>query len=320
MFTPIFIDQSLVTLETLFSAMPVAMALVDRDGRYVALNQALATIRSPKVHATEGSLVTELDAQCAQNTMNDFARFDAGLEVPEHEIHIDERTFHVAVKALRNSDGFAIGLMVALTDISARKDMERQLAEANKRLEAYVSQDYLTGLWNRRCFEQFIDREIRRANREGTPLSLLLLDVDHFKGYNDCYGHMAGDECLKSIADAVQGQLGRAGDAACRYGGEEFAVIVPGIGLHRAAVLAERLRAAVEAIGLRHEGNDCGQVTISLGVAGMEPGELNLGVARDILVERADKALYQAKNSGRNRVRVWQREGYHAQPSEAGLA
>ncbi|UFN46953.1 diguanylate cyclase [Roseomonas sp. OT10] len=188
------------------------------------------------------------------------------------------------------------GAVAMVRDITARKTAEAAL-------ETLASTDGLTGLTNRRGLDEALAREWSRAAREGRPLSLLLLDLDRFKVFNDTYGHPEGDECLRVAADAIARSLRRPGDLAARYGGEEFAAILPDTAAPDALQVAEAVRAAVEAAGMPHAGNPpWGVVTASLGVASAmpRPGGAEAGVAG--LVAAADAALYEAKRGGRNRV------------------
>ena len=164
--------------------------------------------------------------------------------------------------------------------------------------------DGLTGLANRRAFDDVFDQEWRRAEREGTSLSLLLLDIDRFKLFNDTYGHQAGDECLRLVAGAVAGALKRPGDLAARYGGEEIAVLLPTTDASGAATIAEVVRSAVQELALGHERNPpIGLLTASIGVATSTVAQRKTGAATpELLLLAADQALYRAKESGRNRV------------------
>jgi diguanylate cyclase (GGDEF)-like protein len=176
----------------------------------------------------------------------------------------------------------------------------RQLEEANQALERLSSLDGLTGIANRRSFDQALELEWRRGARTGAPLSLILMDVDSFKAYNDAYGHPGGDEALKRVATALAASLGRAGDLVARYGGEEFVALLPGMAAPDAHVVAERLRDLVEGLGVRHSASATARVlTVSAGVATFFPSEDSSASG---LLAAADKALYQAKRSGRNRV------------------
>ena len=173
------------------------------------------------------------------------------------------------------------------------------LEEANRKLEALSNTDALTGLPNRRRFDTTLDAEWRRAARQGTRLGLAMIDADHFKGYNDHYGHPAGDRCLQLIAGAIRDVLRDAPDLVCRYGGEEFAVILPGTEYADCLGIAERIRCAITDLQEAHAANEAGIVTVSIGVGQYEPG--SSATAAD-LIAAADRALYEAKFNGRNRV------------------
>jgi diguanylate cyclase (GGDEF)-like protein len=185
--------------------------------------------------------------------------------------------------------------------------VEAQLREANRRAEALARQlrqlsaeDGLTGIANRRHFDQVFLREWLRALRGSYPLSLVLLDLDFFKPFNDTYGHRAGDECLRQVTEVLRGYCRRPGDLAARYGGEEFVVVLPGTGRGDARELAARIVEAVEALKVPHESSAASSVvTISAGVATLVPDR---NMSPKHLIEMADAALYRAKGEGRNRV------------------
>ncbi len=200
------------------------------------------------------------------------------------------------------------GVLAVLRDITKYKDFEVALAEANEKLadanlalQALVNRDGLTGLANRRCFDEHLAEEFRRAARQAQPLALVLFDVDGFKLFNDRYGHVAGDNCLRRICGVVQDALRRPGDLAARYGGEEIAAVLPATDESGALQMAEQIRTAVAALGTEHMGSVHGVVTISAGVSALLPNEEDDPAD---LVNAADRALYQAKLAGRNRVCV----------------
>jgi diguanylate cyclase (GGDEF)-like protein/PAS domain S-box-containing protein len=201
------------------------------------------------------------------------------------------------VRRLRGDAGF---VMVS-RDITPRKQAEMQIVEANRLLEMLAAQDGLTGLANRRKFDAVIEQEMRRARRSGATLSLVLIDVDCFKSYNDKFGHLAGDTCLRTVAEAVRGALRRPGDLAARYGGEEIAVVLPDIDEVGAVSIAEHIRETVRGLGLEHPDNLADRVvTISAGIATLAP--VQESHTPEDLIEPADHALYTAKSAGRNRV------------------
>ncbi|WP_158742831.1 sensor domain-containing diguanylate cyclase [Acidisphaera sp. L21] len=175
-----------------------------------------------------------------------------------------------------------------------------RVAQVNKQLELMLRTDVLTGVANRRAFESTLSAEWRRGRREQTEVSLLMIDIDLFKGFNDRYGHPAGDVCLRQVAAALEGQVQRPADLAARLGGEEFVLLLPNTDEIGAARVAERVRACVVALGLTHGGSALGYVTISIGVATSRP--FDWSDSPDALIEAADQALYRAKAAGRNTV------------------
>ena len=177
-----------------------------------------------------------------------------------------------------------------------------ELEAANRKLLDLSSTDGLTGLANRRRFDAVWETEWQRALRQGLSLAVAMIDVDQFKTYNDHYGHQAGDECLKQVAQVLGTMAQRSGELAARYGGEEFVVILPSLDRDEALTEAERIRAAVQALHIEHAfGTGAGVLTISIGVATCIPsqGESSAGLLR-----AADAALYEAKHQGRNRVQL----------------
>ncbi|WP_082700417.1 sensor domain-containing diguanylate cyclase [Magnetospirillum sp. XM-1] len=210
-----------------------------------------------------------------------------------------QRWFLMNVRRAESASG--IRVVISHHDIS-----ERKAAESHLRHLAMV--DGLTGIANRRTFNETLGLEWRRAARSGTPLSLLMIDVDHFKAYNDHYGHQAGDECLRAVATALAATARRPGDLVARYGGEEFGVVLPGSTLAEAEALAEKMRLAVAALHLPHAASQtAAEVTISIGASSLHPAPLSDAsqgkpLDTESLIANADTALYRAKTGGRNRV------------------
>ena len=196
-------------------------------------------------------------------------------------------------------DGALVEVLMTFHDISERKAAELRLQEANEALQRLTLVDTVTDVANRRQFDRALAEEWARAIRAGTSIGLVLVDVDHFKPYNDRYGHPAGDECLRRIAAVLGRTLLRAGDLVARYGGEEFAAILPLTDVDAAMAVAERMRRSVEALAMPHGATPLGIVTISGGVAASRPDP---GTDPLDLVARVDAALYEAKATGRNRI------------------
>lgn len=201
------------------------------------------------------------------------------------------------------------GFTVVLRDVDARKEAEQELEAVHAELTRLASTDALTGIANRRRFDEALHQEWRRAAREEQPLTLLLLDVDRFKLFNDRYGHQAGDACLYAVAQAVAGCALRPADLVARYGGEEIAVLLPDTDADSGALLGERVRAAIARLALQHAGNQAhgGIVTASIGVVTVIPPRSDMATYQTItspaaLVAAADRMLYDAKRLGRNRI------------------
>jgi diguanylate cyclase (GGDEF)-like protein len=190
-----------------------------------------------------------------------------------------------------DDSGKLIAVVETLRDLTEEKTA--QIA-----LEQLATRDGLTGLANRRCFDDTLQAEWSRAMRQKQPLSLLMVDVDNFKAYNDAHGHLGGDECLKRIAGAVANEM-RANDLVARYGGEEFAVILPNQSLKGAAIVAERIRCRVEQLHLAEQQPGAQHVTVSIGAA---TAIASNNTDASALVATADAALYRAKHMGRNRI------------------
>ncbi len=196
--------------------------------------------------------------------------------------------------------GNLIGSVGILSDIMERKQVEATLRQMNEELHLLATLDGLTGVANRRNFDELISREWGRMRREKTPISLILCDIDYFKLYNDTYGHQAGDDCLRKVAQAIMKSVNRPSDLVARYGGEEFAVILSNTDTEGACNIAETIRRQVEELSITHHQPSGGRsLTISCGLSCMLPVEEN---TFDALIALADKGLYEAKKQGRNRI------------------
>jgi diguanylate cyclase (GGDEF)-like protein/PAS domain S-box-containing protein len=215
--------------------------------------------------------------------------------------------FLISAKAILNDDGRFDGSFAMLTDINQRKEMELLLEESNRRLTELSNMDSLTGIANRRCFDATLEHEYSRLRRSKSKLSIILLDIDHFKEYNDCYGHIMGDECLRQIGKVLSYYTNRNVDLAARYGGEEFACILPDTDIHAAVNLAERIRQRIEDLKIDHmESPVSGFLTASFGVT---TARYSSERSPTEIVAMADKLLYKAKVSGRNRTEYAEFQG-----------
>ncbi|AAN49727.1 diguanylate cyclase [Leptospira interrogans] len=195
-------------------------------------------------------------------------------------------------------------------EMTRRKEREKelenltdQLQEVNAYLVAISRTDSLTGLYNRRYFDEILSTEWKRCWRTEASIALIMLDIDHFKLYNDTYGHQGGDQCLKQVASAIRDCARRAGDVAARYGGEEFAIILPETTESNAVVVSRNILENIENLGIPHSASKTNSiVTVSIGMATLSPSPEN---SITELIERADKALYLAKEEGRNCLRFY---------------
>lgn len=239
------------------------------------------------------------------SSFNDMARTVENQiqALRESEQRVSQRTseLEIANESLAQSKAAA----EALNEQLEAKVLERTkaLEEVNFKLSELTVTDALTGVSNRRCFDQVISDEWMRASRTAQSLAILMIDVDHFKAYNDHYGHPAGDECLRQVAGILQANARRASDLVARYGGEEFVIVAADMDLQAAKDLAETLRNAVEALAMPHEFSSVASVvTISIGVSVATP---DANMQPESLLRMADAAMYYAKDGGRNRVAAW---------------
>lgn len=202
--------------------------------------------------------------------------------------------YYLAIDAgpIYGVDGQLIAVVETLRDMTEQK-------QAQTELERLAACDGLTGIANRRSFDEKLSQEWLRARRDKTPIALLMLDVDHFKLFNDYYGHQVGDDCLRHIAECLTAIVFRPGDLVARYGGEEFAIVLPAIDMDGAQRVAQRVRKAARRLAIPHAASGFGLVTLSIGVSWGMP---NQDVSHRALIQAADHALYQAKHDGRDRV------------------
>ena len=213
---------------------------------------------------------------------------------------LDGERIDQAISVSPFKEGSEYYCVIEIRDVSGTMVRERQMLEHAESLRARAHVDGLTGIYNRRYFDLSMERELRRAQRNGGEMSLLLMDIDSFKAYNDFFGHQQGDTCLVTVAQEFAAMLKRPADVAARYGGEEFAAVLPDTSADQARVLAEKIREHIASLALEHAPAAAWpQVTLSIGVASFSSEGNNNAAA---LIESADRALYTAKRGGRNRV------------------
>jgi diguanylate cyclase (GGDEF)-like protein len=300
--------------DAIHQASPDGILIVDNQANVVVHNRRFADVWRIDIPQESAGWQQSTDLadqqlleQAAART-KDPERFAARIneiyanrETEDHcEIELkDGRTLERYTTYLRSDEGSYLGRIWFFRDVSDRKIAEKKLEDAYHAVEALAITDSLTGLANRRRFDQCLVTEWRRGMRDRSPLSLLLIDADLFKAYNDTYGHLRGDSCLRQIAEAAQDVVARPGDLVARFGGEEFAVLLPNTENEGAAHIAEEICAAMRARELPHKSAPHGIVTVSVGCVTLIP---HLGQNSANLIEFADEALYDAKRSGRNRV------------------
>lgn len=216
-------------------------------------------------------------------------------------------------------DGSPLRLLATSVDISSQKqieeelsstvrlrtELEQKLLEANRKLKKLSESDHLTSLPNRRKFSRLLKREYERASDHGQPLALLMIDIDYFKAYNDVYGHLAGDRCLVQVGRVLSKVIGKGTGVVARFGGEEFAALLPGASIDEAADIAATLLEAVASLHLDQEDVPAGRTSVSIGISALAQLPAATQDGADALVNLADRALYEAKRAGRGRVRVW---------------
>ena len=291
------LQESVERFRAVFDAAAIGMALVALDGRFMQVNDALCQIVGYDSEAL--TRLTYQDITHPDDLKADQMLVQELIDGKRDHYHLEKRYIH--------RDGHSIWILLSgakVTDAAGRllyfiaqiQDISRQKALIEA-LEIQARHDSLTGLYNRRHFLSLCEAELSRAARYRVPLSMLMLDIDHFKKVNDAHGHKAGDLVLVQLADIMRGTL-RNVDVIGRYGGEEFAVMLPETDRMMALEVAERLRQEVAAAKFALDGGAPIEVTISIGISSCDDAQIHI----DKLINAADQALYVAKNSGRNRV------------------
>lgn len=285
-------------IKTMVDIIPVPLFYKDREGSYLGCNKAFEDFIGKSKEEIIGKTVYEISKKDNAETYADMDKqlFDnLGTQTYEYEYvnSNNEKKYVVFNKVTyNNSLGEVNGIIGIVNDITEIKNRETELAKK-------TFFDSLTGLLNRRYFDENIEKEWKKCVREKESLSLIMLDIDFFKKYNDFYGHQEGDNCLKSVAQEIRISLLRPSDIAVRYGGEEFVVILPNTTINGAYNVAERIRRNITNLAIKHETSTISKVvTLSQGIAEMK----NQNDTVYECLKNADKYLYEAKKNGRNAI------------------
>jgi diguanylate cyclase (GGDEF)-like protein len=304
-------------LQRVIASLPMPVLLVGRDMRWLFGNPAMAQIVGRPGTALLEQRLSDLLPEAGLLVDHAFRHFDAGNDCSvQHERNFHGRRYQLSASPLSGMGGRARVLVVTATDITRRWRTEQSLRRSRRRLVEFARQDHLTGLLNRRGWDTLLRREAFLAARDSSALSVLIADIDWFKSYNDTFGHVAGDQCLRSIAAELRRCVAAIGGHAGRFGGEEFVAILPGSGRSSALAVAERFRSAVAALGGDHRNNVVGRVSVSIGIASFDPvHQRPPGDRGDLaILKAADKALYLAKANGRDQIRYAPSDESNAEP------
>ncbi|WP_439108042.1 sensor domain-containing diguanylate cyclase [Congregibacter sp.] len=304
----VHIKDAETRFKKVFAAAGIGIARVNPDGSWLECNEKVCEI----VGYSEEELLqkTFQDITHPDDLNEDLQYVEEMLAGTRTTYSMDKRYLHkqghyvwirLTVTLVDGADGQPQYFVSLIQDISAEKQAAAAIELLNEKLAELSLTDGLTSVGNRRKFDTALENEWRRARRHGTGLALILIDIDNFKSYNDDFGHLAGDDCLKQVAGAIQEYGNRVSDCVARYGGEEFALLLPGKSLQEAVVTAEKCRESIERLRIpRKDDSPRSVVTISLGVAEITPGAED---GAEMLIDAADHRLYEAKSSGRNNVK-----------------
>ncbi|MFA7535825.1 MAG: diguanylate cyclase [Desulfuromonadales bacterium] len=282
--------------ERTFDAVPDLIVLFDKDLRIIQVNRAVTDYLGIAKEAVLGRTCSEIFQHGEQSTAFCLQTENLKSRSPQSGEMVEKgtgKTFFVTTSPIFDEQGHYLSTVRVGREITDQKKLQ-------EKLEFLSLHDDLTGLYNRRAFDQELEKEWRRGMRFWQPLSILLIDIDHFKAYNDTWGHPQGDACLQAVAHAIDSAAQRAGDFVARYGGEEFAVILPATTAADALSIAEKIRLRIEAVEIGHaDAAHTSRVTVSIGIATGLPKQKT---DASLLVRRSDQALYAAKSLGRNCV------------------
>ena len=294
-----------IELKQIFNTSTDGMWIVDNHFNVIKINNMLSRLLGKDTFDAIGKKCYDLfDGSLCRSDNCPMTLMRSGEKEAEYDIEKKSGNgtnfFILTATRFRGLDGGTIGLVEGFKDITERKRIEEELQRANQELQRLTVIDGLTQIANRRRFDESLQREWSRMARGKKPLSLIMCDVDCFKLYNDNYGHLLGDDCLRSVAGVIKDCLNRPADLAARFGGEEFTVLLPDTNTEGAVYVAESIRTRVQDLMIVHAFSPVNKhVTLSLGVSTVLPEHKSNPQA---LIEASDRALYEAKRAGRNRV------------------
>ena len=293
-------------LDQIFDRSTSGIWVIDRQFEILRMNRTLSNLAGKGTGKVRGlkcydvfptSLCGGPDCPLTR-IMNGNDFFECDIEKKDEQG--SRISFLLTATSFFGLEGELMGMVAEFKDITSRKRAEVALEKANRELQRLSVLDGLTQVANRRRFDEALNEEWQRLSRERAPLSLIFCDIDYFKLYNDTYGHQAGDDCLRAVADTINANCQRPGDFVARYGGEEFIVILPNTEAEGAVHLAEDIREEIERLKIPHMRSQVSRyITLSLGISCVFP---SVHITPESLIGAADKALYEAKNQGRNRT------------------
>ncbi len=294
-----------IELNQIFNTSLDGMWILDLERRVIRVNDTMMSMLGMNKEQIEGRKCYDILAGCCYQNQDCTVKQIKRRQIPIlSDIELLTRgtltPYSLAATPFYGIEGELVGVLENFRDITEQKMAEKTRKMAHDELKRLATIDGLTDIANRRTLDECLEKEWRRLTREKGELAFVLCDVDFFKKYNDTYGHQDGDECLKAVARVLDASVQRPADLVARYGGEEFAVVLPNTDLKGAVCVAENIRSAVMDLKIAHRSSDAAPVvTLSLGVACTRPATSQL---MEVLLTTADQALYDAKETGRNRV------------------
>jgi len=293
-------------LQNVFANSADAIAIVDKNGKFIEWNRSAERLYGFSSEDLKGAPFSfvypdkeKMEKMLQKLRTNSFIR---GYEIDMKGKDGLNTPYELSISLLKDESGENIGSVCVARDLTQKKKTEAELKRRGDILEELADLDGLTGIANRRKFDQFLDAECSRSSRFKHPVSLIMIDIDYFKRYNDYYGHTSGDEVLKNVAAVLTFAIPRKEDLAARYGGEEFACILPETDNKGAITVAGRILEGIRSLEIPHERSDVADhLTASIGIATAKPDSTRGDRPLD-LIKLADKALYQAKSNGRNQT------------------